>query len=99
MYIPTTFNQNRETGPALYYTDAKSDEYLSDSNSCIDNGSDLGSDDYNNCKSNYESDNKKTPCASTSIIGSPSVQLPNVEEQKANITYTLRQEKFNDNFF
>ncbi|PKK41087.1 hypothetical protein RhiirC2_805047, partial [Rhizophagus irregularis] len=48
--------------------------------------------------SNYESDNEEAPCASTSTIKTPLVQPPNVKERKINGTYTLRQEKFNDNF-
>ena len=38
------------------------------------------------------------PCTSTSTIKTPLVQLSNVKEQKINVAYTLRQEKFNDNF-
>src|SRR3954452_4647525 len=98
MHTPTTSNQSRGTGPLARYDGTKSDEYLSDSSSCTDNGSDLGSDDYNNCESNYESDNEEAPCAPTSIIESPSVRLLNVDEQKANVTYTFRQEKFNNDF-
>ncbi|RGB21517.1 hypothetical protein C1646_786587 [Rhizophagus diaphanus] len=38
-------------------------------------------------------------CASTSTIKTPLVQLPNVKERKINnVAYTLRQEKFNNNF-
>ncbi|CAG8718503.1 923_t:CDS:1, partial [Racocetra persica] len=49
----------------LCYDDTGSDEYLSNSDSYIDK-SDLGSDDYNNYKSNYEFDNEEASCASTS---------------------------------
>ena len=68
------------TGPLLCYVSVESDEYLSDSSSCTDNGSDLGSDDYNNYESNYKSDNEEAPCASASITESPSVRLPDVKE-------------------
>src|SRR5687768_13919082 len=100
MHIPTISDQTDRTGtgPLVRYDGADSVEYLSDSSSCTDNGSDLGSDDYNNYESNYESDNEKAPCVSTSITKTPLIQLPNVKEQKANVTYTLRQEKFNDKF-
>ncbi|CAG8450006.1 15823_t:CDS:2 [Cetraspora pellucida] len=57
-----------------------------------------GSDDYNDYKSNYKSDNKEAPCTLISTIETPLVQLPNAKEQKNNVAYTLRQEKFNDNF-
>ncbi|RGB26609.1 hypothetical protein C1646_770204 [Rhizophagus diaphanus] len=87
------------TAPALCYNGASHDECLSDSSSCTDNRSDLGSDDYNNdYESNYESDNEEATCASTSITKTPSIQLLNVREQKINATYTLRQEKFNNDF-
>ncbi|CAB4394643.1 unnamed protein product [Rhizophagus irregularis] len=98
MYAPTISNQTDCSGPHVYYNSISPDEYLSDSSSCTDNGSDLGSDDYNNCESNYESDNKEAPCVSTSTTRIPLVQPPNVKEQKANVAYTLRQKKFNDNF-
>ncbi|GBC10685.1 hypothetical protein RclHR1_09820004 [Rhizophagus clarus] len=65
MHTPTTFNQTDHTGPALHYDGTSPDEYLSDSDSYIDE-SDLGSDDYNNYKSNYESDNEEASYASTS---------------------------------
>ncbi|CAB4390584.1 unnamed protein product [Rhizophagus irregularis] len=58
----------------------------------------LRSDDYNDYESNYESDNEEATCASTSITKTPSIQLLNVQEQKTNATYTLRQEKFNNDF-
>ena len=44
------------------------------------------------------SDNEEAPCASTSTIKTPLVQLPNVKERKINVAYTLRQEKFNNDF-
>ncbi|RGB22736.1 hypothetical protein C1646_677621 [Rhizophagus diaphanus] len=72
-------------GPLMYYDSARPDEYLSDSDSYSDNESDCGSDDYNNYESNYESDNEEASCASTSITEA--------------VTYTLRQENFNDKFF
>ena len=91
MHTPTTFNQTDHTGTGP-------NEYLSDLDSYSDNESDCGSDDYNNYESNYESDNEEASCASTSITETPLVQLPNVKERKANVAYTLRQEKFNDKF-
>ncbi|CAG8552081.1 3595_t:CDS:2 [Ambispora gerdemannii] len=97
MHTPTIFDQTDRTGTARY-DGAGSDEYLSDSSSCIDNRSDLGSDGYNDYESNYESDNEEATCASTSTIKTPLVQPPNVKERKINVAYTLRQEKFNDNF-
>ena len=56
MHIPTNFDQTDRSGttPALCYDSA--DEYLSDSSSCTDNRSDLGSDDYNDYESNYKLD-------------------------------------------
>ena len=100
MHTPTNFNQTDRTGtaPALCYDGAETDEYLSDSSSCTDNRFDLGSDDYNDYESNYVSDNEEAPCTSTSTIKTPLVQPPNVKERKINVSYTLRQEKFNDNF-
>ena len=82
MHIPTTFNQTDHTGTGP-------NEYLSDLDSYSDNESDYESDDYNNYESNYESDNEEAS-ASTSITKTPLVQLPNVKERKANMTYTLR---------
>src|SRR4051812_31818 len=98
MHTLTTFDQtdHAEISLLVYYNNA--DEYLSDSSSCTDNKSDLGSDDYNDYESNYESDNEEALCDSTSTIQTPLVQSPNVKEQKINVAYTLRQEKFNDNF-
>src|SRR4051812_46602865 len=86
MHTSTTFNQTDHTGtaPALRYDSAGPNEYLSDSDSCTDNRSDLESDDYNDYKSNYESDNEEASCVPTSITTTPS--------------FSLRQEKFNDNF-
>jgi hypothetical protein len=77
----------------VHYNSARPDEYLSDSSSCTDNDnrSDLGSDNYNDYESNYESDNEEASCASTSTTEA-------VKEQKVNVTYTLRQENFNDKF-
>ncbi|CAG8436521.1 6206_t:CDS:2 [Ambispora gerdemannii] len=65
MHTSTIFDQTDRTGTARY-DGADPDEYLSDSSSCTDNRSDLGSDDYNDYESNYESDNEEAPCASTS---------------------------------
>src|SRR6266480_753535 len=104
MHTPTNFGQTNHAGtspilegsPLVYYNNA--DEYLSDSSSCTDNRSDLGSDDYNDYESNYESDNEEAPRNSTSTIQTLLVQSPNVKERKINVVYTLRQEKFNDNF-
>src|SRR5436305_12391433 len=98
MHTPTTFDKTdrARTGPLVYYNNAN--EYLSDSNSCTDNKSDLGSDDYNDYESNYESDNEEAPRNSTSTIQTLLVQSPNVKERKINVAYTLRQEKLNDNF-
>ncbi|CAB4478049.1 unnamed protein product [Rhizophagus irregularis] len=75
------------------YDGAGPGEYLSDSDSYNDNDndSDCRSDNYNNYKSNYESDNEKASCASTSTTEA-------VKERKVNVTYTLRQENFNDKF-
>ncbi|RGB24047.1 hypothetical protein C1646_773621 [Rhizophagus diaphanus] len=88
MYTSTISDQtdHSRTAPALRYDSASPDEYLSDSNSCTDNRSDLGSDDYNVYESNYESYNEEATCVSTSITATPSFQ------------YSLRQEKFNNNF-
>ncbi|RGB24554.1 hypothetical protein C1646_772904 [Rhizophagus diaphanus] len=62
------------TAPAFHYDGTGSDEYLSDSSSCTDNRSNLGSDDYNDYESNYESDNEEASCTSTSTIKTPLVQ-------------------------
>src|SRR5436190_18884322 len=100
MHTPTTFNQTDHTGIGLLarYDGAGPDEYLSDSDSYNNNDSDCGSDDYNIHESNYESDSEEAPCTSTSTTVTPSFQLPIVQEQKSNATYTLRQEKFNNDF-
>ena len=98
MHTQTVFDQTDRSSPLVYYNSAGPDEYLSDSSCCTDNRSDLGSDDYNNYESNYESDNEEVTCASTSITKTPSIQPPNVQDQKTNATYTLRQEKFNNDF-
>ncbi|GBC30608.2 hypothetical protein GLOIN_2v1770871 [Rhizophagus irregularis DAOM 181602=DAOM 197198] len=70
MHTPTNFDQTDHSETA-HYDDAETDEYLSDSNSYTDNRSDLGSDNYNDYESNYESDNEGAPCASTSTIKTP----------------------------
>jgi hypothetical protein len=100
MHTPTIFDQTNRTrtGPALRYNSASPDEYLSDSDSYNNNDSDCKSDDYNIHGSNYVSDSEEAPCASTNTTMTPSFQLPNVQEQKSNATYTLRQEKFNNDF-
>ncbi|PKK65005.1 hypothetical protein RhiirC2_715874 [Rhizophagus irregularis] len=90
MHTPTIFDQTSD--PFVYYNSAGPDEYLSDSDSYNDE-SDYGSDDYNNHESNCESDSEET---STTVA--PSFQLSNVQEQKINVVYTLRKEKFNDDF-
>ncbi|CAB4398583.1 unnamed protein product [Rhizophagus irregularis] len=90
MHTPTVFDQTDRSGPLVYYNSASPDEYLSDSSSCTDNGSDLGSDDYNNYESNYKSDSKETSCASTSTTRTPLVQ--------PHAIYSLRKEKFNNDF-
>jgi hypothetical protein len=98
MHTPTTSNQNRGTGPLVYYNNAGPDEFLGDLDSYSDNESDCGSDDYNNYESNYESDSEEAPCASTSTTETPLVQLSNLQERNVNATYTLRRKKFNDKF-
>src|SRR4051795_11398554 len=98
MHTPTNFDQTDRSGTLARYDGAGPDECLSDSSSCTDNRSDLGSDDYNDYESNYESDNEEATCASTSITKTPLIQLLNVQEQKINAIYTLRQEKFNNDF-
>ena len=85
MHVPTNFDQTDRSG-TVRYDGAGPDEYLSDSSSCTDNKSDLGSDDYNYNESNYESDNEEATGTSTDITTTPSFQ------------YSLRQEKFNDKF-
>jgi hypothetical protein len=97
MHTPTNFDQTDRTGPLVYYNNASPDEYLSDLDSYNDR-SNYGSDVYNSHESNCESDSEETTCASTSTTMTPSFQLSNVQEQKINVAYTLRQEKFNDNF-
>src|SRR4051812_30090945 len=94
MYTSTISDQTDRIGigPLARYDGADPNEYLSDSSSCTDNRPDLESDDYNDYESNYESDNEESPCASTSTTEA-------VKEQKVNVTYTLRQENFNDKFF
>src|SRR5688572_8418548 len=90
MHTPTNFDQT-DRGTLARYDSAGPGEYLSDSDSYNDNDSDCGSDDYNNYESNYESDNEEASCASTSTTEA-------VKERKVNVTYTLRQENFNDKF-
>ncbi|PKK56197.1 hypothetical protein RhiirC2_800541, partial [Rhizophagus irregularis] len=90
MHIPTTSNQKRRIGPLVYYNSAGPDEYLSDSSSCTDNRSDLGSDDYNDYESNCESDSEEAFRTSTSTTKTPLVQ--------PHAIYSLRKEKFNDDF-
>ena len=90
MYTSTISDQT-DRGTLARYDGAGPSEYLSDSDSYNNNDSDYGSDDYNNYESNYESDNEKTSCASTSTTEA-------VKERKVNVTYTLRQENFNDKF-
>src|SRR6266542_1120055 len=97
MHTPTNFDQTDRAGTGLTRYDG-ADEYLSDSSSCTDNKSDLGSDDYNDYGSNYESDNEEALRDSTSTVQTPFVQSSNVKERKINVIYTLRQERFNDNF-
>jgi hypothetical protein len=97
MHTPTISDQTDRSGTLARYDGAVSDEYLRDSDS-YNNESDCGSDDYNNHESNCESDSEEDPCASTSTTVTPSFQLPNVQEQKSNATYTLRQEKFTNDF-
>ena len=72
MHTPTISDQTDHSRTARY-DGAETDEYLSDSSSCTDNRSNLGSDDYNDYESNYESDNEGAPCASTSTIKTPLV--------------------------
>ena len=83
MHTLTNFDQTDRTRTLTRYDGTSPNEYLSDSDSYIDE-SDLGSDDYNNYESNYESDNEEASCAPTSTTVTPS--------------YTLRQEKFNNDF-
>ena len=96
MYTTSIFDQTNRSGTLARYDGAN--EYLSDSSSCTDNRSDLGSDDYNDYGSNYELNNEEAPHNSTSTVQTTLVQSSNVKKQKINVAYTLRQEKFNDNF-
>ena len=98
MHTPTFSDQDCGSGPALRYDGAGSDEYLSDSSNYTDNESDLGSDGYNNYEYNYESDSKETSSASTGITETSLIQLPNVQKRNVDMTFTLRQETFNDKF-
>jgi hypothetical protein len=97
MHTSTISDQTDRFGPRAHYNNAGPDENLSDSSNYSDNESDLGSDNYNNYESNYKSDNEEAPCASTSITETPLVQPSNIE-QNANVSYSLRQEEFNNNF-
>ena len=90
MYTSTISDQT-DWGTLARYDDASPGEFLSESDSYNDNDSDCRSDDYNNYESNYESDNEEASCASTSTTEA-------VKERKVNVTYTLRQENFNDKF-
>ena len=98
MHTPTIFDQTDRTRTLTRYDSAGFDEYLSDSNSYNNNDSDCESDDYNIHRSNYESDSEEALCALTSTTITLSFQLPNIQEQKTNTTYTLRQKKFNNDF-
>ncbi|RGB23675.1 hypothetical protein C1646_748105 [Rhizophagus diaphanus] len=69
MHTSTIFDQTDCTRTA-HYDGTSPDEYLSDSDSYIDE-SDLGSDDYNNYESNYKSNNEEASCSSTSTIETP----------------------------
>jgi len=69
MLTQTISNQVRGSDPALRYDGTGSNEYLSDSSSCTDNRSDLGSDDYNDYESNYESDNEEAPALQLALSG------------------------------
>ncbi len=95
----STISDQTDRRTLTRYDSVSPDKYLSNSSSCIDNRSDLGLDDYNDYEFNYESNNKETTCISTSITKTLLIQLPNVEKQKINTSYTLRQKKFNDKFF
>ncbi|GBC36888.2 hypothetical protein GLOIN_2v1477575 [Rhizophagus irregularis DAOM 181602=DAOM 197198] len=90
IYTSTISDQTDRTGTLARYDGAGPSEYLSDSDT-YNNDSDCGSDDYNNYESNYESDNERALCVSTSTTEA-------VKERKVNVTYTLRQENFNDKF-
>src|SRR6266542_4859484 len=94
----TSISDQTDRSKVIYYDGASPNEYLSNSYSYNNNSSDCGSDDYNNYESTCESDSEEAPCASTSTTVAPVFQLPNVREQKTNATYTLRQEKFNNDF-
>src|ERR1044072_6955877 len=91
MHTSTISNQTDCIRTLVLYDGADLGEYLNDSDSYNDNDSDCGLDDYNNYESNYESDNEEASCASTSTTEA-------VKERKVNVTYTLRQENFNDKF-
>ncbi|GBC33045.1 hypothetical protein GLOIN_2v1766623 [Rhizophagus irregularis DAOM 181602=DAOM 197198] len=89
----STISDQTVRGTLARYDGASPGKYLSDSDSYNDNDndSDCRSDDYNNYESNYESDNEEASCTSTSTTEA-------VKERKVNVTYTLRQENFNDKF-
>uniref|UniRef100_U9TCS9 Replication origin-binding protein domain-containing protein n=1 Tax=Rhizophagus irregularis (strain DAOM 181602 / DAOM 197198 / MUCL 43194) TaxID=747089 RepID=U9TCS9_RHIID len=65
IYTSTISDQTDRTGTLARYDGAGPSEYLSDSDT-YNNDSDCGSDDYNNYESNYESDNERALCVSTS---------------------------------
>ena len=94
IYTLTISNQTNH-GILTYYDDV--DKYLNNSDSYNDE-SDYRSDNYNNYKSNCKSNSEKAFCTSTNITMTLSFLLPNVQEQKSNVIYTLKQEKFNNDF-
>jgi|SRR6266542_155116 len=98
MYTSTTSDQTDHIKTTCYDS-ASSDEYLSNSSSYSNNESDLGSVNCNNYEFSYKSDNKEAFHVLTSITETLLVQLPNVQEQNVNVTYTLKQKKFNNKFF
>ncbi|GET01846.1 hypothetical protein GLOIN_2v1792147 [Rhizophagus clarus] len=91
IHTTTISDQTDHSRTLTRYDSVCPDEYLSNSSSCTDNRSNLGSDDYNIYESNYELNNKEAPFASASTTEV-------VEERKINATFFLRQEKFNDKF-
>ena len=92
MHITSISDQTdrTRTGPLARYDSAGLNEYLSDSDSYNDNESDCRSDDYYNHESNCESDSEEASCALTSTTRTPLVQ--------PHAIYSLRKEKFNDDF-
>ncbi|CAG8510440.1 12880_t:CDS:2 [Cetraspora pellucida] len=89
----STISDQSDHGTLICYDGIGPNEYLNDSDSYNNNDSDCESDDYKFHRSNYKSDSEEAPCISTSTTVTPSFQLPIVQEQKSNETYTLRQEK------